>query len=35
MGSSAPMAMDVKTARRYARSELEDRRVALEDLDWG
>jgi hypothetical protein len=25
----------VKTTRRYARSELEDRRAALEDLDWG
>ena len=24
---------DVKTTRRYARSELEDRRAALEDLD--
>ena len=26
---------DVKTARRYARSALEDRRAALEDLDRG
>ena len=26
---------DVKTTRRYARSELEDRRAALEDLDHG
>jgi site-specific recombinase XerD len=26
---------DVKTTRRYARSELEDRRAALEDLDRG
>jgi hypothetical protein len=25
----------VKTTRRYARSELEDRRAALEDLDGG
>ena len=26
---------DVKTTRRYARSELEDRRAALEQLDRG